>query len=131
MSKLGDTVKSADWKSEKHAPVIECADSAKAGEALQITVSVGKEIPHPNNTEHHISWIQVYFQPDDGGSLYQLAEYRFTAHGESPQGAYQGPAYTEPVAVASCKLGQSGTIIAMAFCNIHGLWESSRTVSVS
>ena len=27
-----------------------------------VTVSVGKEIPHPNTTEHHIRWIKLFFK---------------------------------------------------------------------
>ncbi len=29
MAKLGDNVKTADWKTEKHVPVIECPDQVK------------------------------------------------------------------------------------------------------
>jgi len=130
MAKLGDTVQSADWKSEKHSPVIECPDSAAAGEKFEVKVSVGKEIAHPNTTEHHIRWIQVYFKPDDEKFTYQLANAEFSAHGESAKGANEGPAYTEPAAAATVSLKQSGTIHALSFCNIHGLWESSKAVKI-
>ena len=83
MAKLGEQFQSADWKQEKHSPVIECPDSVKAGEKFQVTVSVGKEIAHPNTTEHHIRWIQVFFKPDDDKFSYQLANCEFSAHGES------------------------------------------------
>ena len=131
MAKLGDTYQSADWKAEKHSPVIECPESVGAGEAFEVKVSVGKEIAHPNTTEHHIAWIQVYFKPDGDKFNYQLANNEFSAHGASAQGANEGPVYTEPSVVASCKLQASGTIYALGFCNIHGLWESSKSISVS
>ena len=130
MSKLGETYQSADWKAEKHSPVIECPDSVGAGEAFELKVSVGKEIAHPNTTEHHIAWIQVYFKPDGDKFNYQLANNEFSAHGASAQGANEGPVYTEPSVIATCKLKTSGTIYALGFCNIHGLWESSKEIQV-
>lgn len=130
MSAIGDNVQSADWKSEKHVPVIDCPDSAKAGEAFSVSATVGKEISHPNTTEHHISWIELYFKPDDDKFTYHLASSQFMAHGAAVKGANEGPAYTDPSVTSAVKLGSSGTIIAMSYCNIHGLWESSKKVSV-
>jgi superoxide reductase len=130
MKKLGDQVQSADWKSEKHAPVIECTDSLKSGERLVVTASVGKEIAHPNTTEHHISWIQLYFQPEGEKFTQHLATNEFMAHGASAQGANQGVALTEPVASATFTLKKSGTIHALSYCNIHGLWESTKEITV-
>ena len=54
----------ADWKKEKHVPVIECPDKVKSGEIFWLKITVGKEIAHPNTTEHHIRWISVYFHPE-------------------------------------------------------------------
>jgi len=61
MAEIKDLIQSADWKKEKHVPVIDSPDSAKKGEAVKVTLTVGKEIPHPNTTAHHIRWIAVYF----------------------------------------------------------------------
>lgn len=47
--------KEADWKKEKHVPVIESPDKVKKGEFFEVKVSLGKEIAHPNTTEHHIA----------------------------------------------------------------------------
>ena len=130
MAKLGDQFQSADWKQEKHSPVLECPDSVKAGEKFQVTASVGKEIAHPNTTEHHIRWIQVFFKPDDEKFSYQLANCEFSAHGDSAKGANEGPAFTEPVVITTLTLKTSGTLYGLSFCNIHGLWESSKAVKV-
>jgi superoxide reductase len=130
MAKLGDQFQSADFKAEKHSPAIECPATVKAGEKFQIAVSVGKEIAHPNTTEHHIRWIQVFFKPDEDKFSYQLANCEFTAHGEAAAGANQGPAFTEPSLSATLSLKKSGTLFALSFCNIHGLWESSKAVKV-
>ncbi|MFZ5906555.1 MAG: desulfoferrodoxin family protein, partial [Nitrospirota bacterium] len=64
MTKIGEFYQSADWKSEKHVPVIDCPAAVKAGENFQVTVSIGKEVAHPNTTEHHIRWIQLFFKPE-------------------------------------------------------------------
>ena len=131
MAKLGDYFQTADWKTEKHVPVIECPDAVSAGEPFQIEVSVGKEVPHPNTTEHHIRWIQVFFQPSEEKATYQLANLEFCTHGEAVKGANEGPAYTEPMGTVTTKVNQSGTIMTLSYCNIHGLWENSKDISVT
>jgi superoxide reductase len=129
--KLGENVQAGDWKQEKHLPAIECPASVKAGEKLAVTVSVGKQIAHPNTTEHHIRWIQLFFQPEGDKFTCQLGSWEFSAHGESAQGANQGPAYSEPSVSTSVSLKKSGTLLALSFCNIHGLWESAQKVTVA
>lgn len=129
--KLGDLLQTQDWKKEKHVPVIDAPDSVKSGETFDITVSVGKEVSHPNTTEHHIRFIQIYFLPEAGRHAYQLANVEFTAHGESTEGANEGPAYTHHAASISVQLKKPGTLLAMSLCNIHGLWENSREIKVA
>jgi superoxide reductase len=92
--KVGELYQTADWKSEKHVPVIECPDAVKADDMFEVKVSIGKEIAHPNTTEHHIRWIDVFFKPDGDKFAYQVAHCEFTAHGESVEGADKGPVYT-------------------------------------
>ncbi|MBN1487610.1 MAG: class II SORL domain-containing protein [Anaerolineae bacterium] len=129
--KFGDTIQAADWKKEKHIPVIEAPEAVKAGAPFNVTVSVGKEIPHPNTTEHHIRWIDVYFKPDGDKFSYQIGHFDFSAHGESVKGANEGPAHTHPFAVSSLTIEGPGTLVALSFCNIHGLWESSKEIKVT
>lgn len=121
---------SADWKAEKHVPVIEGPDKMKKGEVVTFRVAVGKEIPHPNTTEHHIRWIALYFAPEGGKYPYELGKVEFAAHGESVEGANQGPAYTQPQATFSVKLDRSGILYATSYCNIHGLWQGEKSVTV-
>jgi len=54
MKKIGELYQTADWKAEKHVPVIECPDRVIADEMFDVKVSLGMEIAHPNTTEHHI-----------------------------------------------------------------------------
>jgi superoxide reductase len=128
---LGERIQQADWKTEKHVPVIECPDQVKADEVFEVKASVGKEIGHPNTTEHHIRWIVLYFHPEGDKFTYDVGRYEFNAHGESVQGANQGPVYTEPAASAAIKINKPGTLHALAYCNIHGLWESKQEIGLA
>jgi superoxide reductase len=112
-------------------PVIDAPDSVKKGETVMISVTVGKEIPHPNKTEHHISWIAVYLHPEGEKFPYQIGRFDFTAHGESVQGPDTSAVYTNPSVQFSIKTDKSGTILAVSYCNIHGLWQSSKDIKVS
>jgi len=131
MASLSERIQQADWKKEKHVPVIECPDEVKAGEVFEVKASLGKEIAHPNTTEHHIRWITLYFHPEGDKFAYQVGHYEFSAHGESAAGANQGPVYTHHAVTTSLKVTKSGTLHALALCNIHGLWESSKEIRVA
>ncbi|MGA8240491.1 MAG: desulfoferrodoxin family protein, partial [Desulfobacterales bacterium] len=91
---------------------------------------LGKEVAHPNTTEHHIRWIQLYFRPGGDKFAYQVGNFEFCAHGESTEGADKGPVTTNHSATASLKIKKSGTLFATALCNIHGLWENSKTLTL-
>lgn len=130
MATLETLFQTADWKTEKHVPVIEAVDKAKKGEFIEIMISVGKAIPHPNTTEHYIAWVEVYFLPKAEKFAYQIGKFEFSAHGASTQGPNTSTVYTQPVVVCSLKTDKAGIIFATAFCNIHGLWQSSKELNV-
>ena len=131
MSKIGELYQTADWKAEKHVPVIDCPDEVKAEEMFDVTVTMGKEVAHPNTTGHHIRWIQLYFKPEGDKFAYQVGNFEFSAHGESTQGADQGPIYTHHAVIVSMKISKPGILMATAFCNIHGLWENAAPITVT
>jgi superoxide reductase len=130
MANFKDLFQDADWKQEKHVPVIEAPDKIKKGETVNITVSVGKQIAHPNTTEHHIRWIEVYFQPQGEKFPYQIGRFEFSAHGESTQGLNTSSIYTQPIVICSFKTDKAGVIFGSSYCNIHGLWESIKELKV-
>jgi len=130
MANIGELYQTGDWKAEKHVPVIECPEGVKADEMFEVKLSIGKEIAHPNTTEHHIRWMQLYFKPANDKFAYQVGNFEFTAHGEAVAGANQGPVYTDSSVTARVKLNQSGTLHATSYCNIHGLWENSKEITV-
>ncbi len=124
VNSIGEKVQSADWKKEKHVPAITAPEAVKAGEKVKLNVSVGKELPHPNTVEHHIRWIQIYYTPDEGKFAYDLGRVNFNSHDE-------GPVSVSSSADIYFTAKKSGTINAVSYCNIHGLWESSRKLNVS
>ena len=126
---LSSTVKTADWKAEKHVPVIAAPAAAKAGEPFDVEIDVGKEIPHPNTAQHHICWIALHFVPDDSTTSIELGRADFSAHGASMTDA-PGPASTAPSARFRVSLSAPGTLHATAYCNLHGLWTSAAPIAV-
>ncbi len=130
MAEIKDLYQSADWKKEKHVPVIEAPDTVKKGDAVQVTVSVGREIAHPNTTPHHIRWIEVYFQPEGSKFPFQVTRCEFSAHGESPDGPDTSTVYASPTVLCTFKTEKPGVIMASSYCNIHGLWGSSKILGL-
>lgn len=120
MVDLKDMFQSADWKTEKHVPVIDAPDKFNKGEFTKVTVTVGKEIAHPNTTEHHIVWIEVYFIAEGEKFPIQIGRFEFSAHGAST--------FIHSEATCSIKTDKPGTILASSYCNLHGLWQSSKKV---
>lgn len=127
---MSDIWQTADWKAEKHVPVIEAPDVIKKGEIVKVTITVGKEKPHPNTTEHHIRWIQLLFLPDNEKFPYEIGITYFNTHGESVKGPNQSTIFTEPIALFAFKTEKSGKLIAHSYCNIHGLWKNEKTIKV-
>lgn len=130
MVELKEMFQAADWKTEKHVPVIELPEKVKKGIFSQVKVIVGKEIAHPNETKHHICWIDVYFLPDGEKFPYQIGKAEFTSHGSSAQGPDTSTIFTNPEAILSFKTDKPGTIFASSYCNIHGLWQNSLRVDL-
>jgi superoxide reductase len=131
VEKIADTIRTADWKAEKHVPVITAPEKVAAGDWFTVVVTIGKAVVHPNTTEHHIRWIQVLFSPDGDKFVYDVGRFHFNAHGESVDGPNTGPLYTNHEASFSFKTSKAGTIHAVSYCNIHGLWESSQRLELA
>jgi len=130
MAKINEVVKTADFKSEKHVPVIEAPETVKAGDYFTVSATVGKEIEHPNTVEHHMAWIALHFIPASGKVSYEVGRCEFSAHGQSVAGPNLGPVYTGSAVSVNIKLNESGTLCATAYCNIHGLWASDKAITV-
>jgi superoxide reductase len=131
MKEFGELFQTADWKSEKHVPAIECPDKVTADEMFPVKAGLGKEVAHPNTTAHHIRWIALYFLPDGGKFPFEVARMEFNAHGESPEGPDTSTVYTHHEITATMKTGKAGTLYAAAYCNIHGLWWGEKNISLA
>lgn len=127
---LNETIQTADWKAEKHAPQIDAPAEAAANQPFTVTASLGAAIAHPNTPQHHIAWMSLYFLPEGGKMAIQLAYADFTAHAATLSDQ-PGPALTHPRMTADIQLSASGTLQALAYCNLHGLWQSSKPIRVT
>jgi superoxide reductase len=130
MQELSNIFQSADWKKEKHVPVIDAPEKIKKGEDFAVSVTVGKEIAHPNTTEHHIAWIDVYFHPEGSKFPSNLGRFEFLAHGASTEGPNTSTVYTQPSVTLTFKTEKSGTLFTFSHCNVHGLWMNSHELKV-
>ncbi len=130
MGSMKEMYQSADWKSEKHVPVIEVKSKPARGEFFTVEVSIGKEIAHPNTTAHHIRWIEVYFHPEGEKFPYEVARAEFSSHGAGVDGPDTSTVYTNHSAAFSMKTDKPGTVLAASYCNIHGLWENSEEITL-
>jgi len=130
MADMKDLVQTADWKREKHVPVIEAPDTVKKGVSFQVKVTIGKEIAHPNKTEHHIAWIDVYFLPNGEKFAHQIGKAEFCSHGASTLGPDTSSIYTHPEVILIFKTDKPGTLFAFSSCNIHGIWQNSHLLEI-
>jgi superoxide reductase len=99
---------------KKHIPVIECPDKVKAGEPFQIKINVG-EILHVMEEGHHIQWLEV----KSGENLY--ARVNLT------------PVFTKPEVTLTLVKGEkhsSRTLRVIERCNLHGLWEATKDITI-
>ncbi len=96
---------------EKHVPVIEIGKGKGEGGADIVQVVVGKETPHPNTVEHHIVWVELFGVKKDG-QVINLGQATFA------------PAFTDPIARFQAPVAEFKAFCALAYCNIHGVWEN-------
>ncbi|MGC8802347.1 MAG: desulfoferrodoxin family protein [Bacteroidales bacterium] len=97
---------------DRHTPVIQSVQEAKAGEIIKIRVRVGTAYPHPHESEHYIAFIQLWNRE----SL--LAETRFYYGSLGCQPGHAEVEYTLVMPQVSMNL------TALSYCTKHGLWKS-------
>jgi len=127
---INSIVQTADWKKEKHVPVIDLPKECSKGQPIIVNMMVGKEISHPNTTEHHIRWMKLFFKPNGEKYAYEIGKAEFNTHGESIDGPNKSTVYSDPVASFQFKTEKPGMLIAFSYCNIHGLWQNSKDIKV-
>jgi len=108
---LGELIKGASQEGkEKHVPVIELINCAECGNGT-VKITVGKETPHPNTVEHHIKWIALFGVKN--GVAMHIGTFDL------------GPTLGVPTVVAHVNMEELSELIAVEYCNLHGLWESA------
>ena len=98
---------------KKHTPVITAPDKVKAGECFEVIIEVGKLLAHPNEVGHSIQFIDLY-----AGEVY-LTRQDLTA------------VRTCPVVKVCLSLEKDlGPLRAYELCNLHGVWEGTKLITV-
>jgi len=106
MNQIADIDSASDFE-KKHTPFV----SVQAeGDLVKISVSVGHYVPHPNQPDHFIQWIEVQA---DGNTIA-----RFDL----------SPVATEPQVSVSARLSAGTSIRAIEYCNLHGLWAADLNI---
>jgi superoxide reductase len=98
---------------KKHTPVVSAPDTAKKDEPFEVGVEVGKLLAHPNEPAHFIEWVELYC----GDTFLGRVNY---------SGGVSYPKTTFKVSLNHAH----GPLKAWAKCNIHGLWEGIKDISV-
>ncbi|MCD6136443.1 desulfoferrodoxin [Candidatus Bipolaricaulota bacterium] len=108
---LGELIKTGSQEGkEKHVPVIELVSCEECG-TNAVKITVGKEVPHPNTIEHHIKWIALFGVKK--GVAVHIATFDL------------GPTYGIPEVMTHVNTEGLSELIAVEYCNVHGLWEGS------
>lgn len=88
---------------KKHTPHIEVST---AGGATIVSVTVGQDVPHPNQPDHYITWIELFA----GGA--SIARFDLSA------------VVTSPKVSVAVDLDAGTVLRAVENCNLHGLWAA-------
>ena len=104
---------------EKHVPIIRFPEKVKANEEFEVTINVGEKVLHPNTIEHHIKWVQVFAIIEERQfNPVHIATFDLE------------PTVAEPKIKFKMKLDKSSTLIALEYCNLHGVWENSVKIEI-
>jgi desulfoferrodoxin-like iron-binding protein len=101
MNRVADMASASDFEN-KHTPNMELT---RNGDKLHIHVWMGHGVPHPNQADHFIEWIDLHVN--------DLPVERFTF----------GAVVADPdVACVLNGIESGAKITAVESCNLHGLW---------
>ncbi len=91
----------------KHTPHIAVA---AAGDRMHVAITVGHYVPHPNQADHFIDWIELQ------------------ANGAPIARFDLSPIATDPKVSVVVALDAGTVLRAIEHCNMHGLWAAEVTV---
>jgi superoxide reductase len=99
-----DDYAGADDFVKKHTPFIDVTDM---GDKKLITLTVGKDVPHPNLPDHYIAWVLLRANGNP------IARFDFT------------PVAVDPKVSVVIAVDAGTEITAIGYCNLHGLFLHS------
>lgn len=94
---------------EKHVPDIALSTSELG---TVVTIQVGKQVVHPTTKEHHIEWVKVFGETQDG-KFVEIGELNFGKGTAFPHGSLV------------IKKEEYKSLTALSYCNLHGVWDNS------
>lgn len=98
---------SADDFTKKHTPLI---SAKRDGDKVEVTVEVGRDVPHPNMADHYITFIELYYE------MAPIARFDFF------------PTVSWPKVTVACALPEGAKLTALEHCNLHGVWTCEAVV---
>jgi|GEM_PF-374077 len=103
---ISDLDAASDFE-KKHTPYIE-VEAADGG--FKISVAVGHYVPHPNDPDHFIQWIELHI---DGTPVAFF---------------HLSPVATAPRVSVVVNADAGATVRAIEHCNLHGRWAAEATL---
>ncbi len=100
---------------DKHSPVITCENEAVRNKPFNVKVRIGKTIKHPNAPDHHYEYIQLW----NLETLVGEARLQRASYGDQPVQIEVNFTFIPKVSMR---------LMAMAYCNKHGLWRSEEVL---
>jgi len=75
MKNFGELFQVADWKKENMFRSSNVRIRSNQVKFFPVKITVGKDNPHPNTTEHHIRWITVNFLAEGEKFPYEVGRF--------------------------------------------------------
>ncbi|MBD3427114.1 MAG: hypothetical protein GF409_07800 [Candidatus Omnitrophica bacterium] len=100
---------------KKHLPVIDFPEKVKKDEPFRVNITIGgiDGVDHPNEPGHFIEWVELY-----SGDTF-LGRSQFCGGASFPRATFE------------VKLDHAhGPLKVWCKCNLHGLWEITKDISV-
>ncbi len=97
----------ADDFTKKHTPYM---TAVREGDKVTISVEVGHEVPHPNQLDHFIAYVELH------AFDVPIARFDFA------------PSVTDPKVTVRCTLPAGTKVTAIEHCNLHGVWAYEAVV---
>ena len=72
----------------------------------------------------------MYFVAEGTQLPYEVGTIAFNVHGDGAT-ANEGPVVAISEGTLAVSLKKSGKLIAVSYCNLHGLWESEKEITVA